>query len=649
MKKRVKETSTEQASQVSVMKASHDANQAAMRKLTAIVIAPTEKATGEGGTGKSEGLPEDPFYGIAREGKVVQPPFDLLVLAMLREHSAELGQCISALEINIDSTGHRFVSRLRMDDATKFSPTKEGQPDQASGENDDDDDDDDAKEKVQKKPGEITPTGEKPDPERDALLEAARLERIALINFFEYATDESFQMFRRKLRIDLESTGNAWFEIIRNSSGRIIGFTHLPSYQMRLGKLDVDPFLVDRPILELQADGSVRAKTIKQYRRFRRHVQSRAIRLRTMDVVDGHKTRWFKDFGDPRRLHKETGKFEDEMNEEKVPDNMLANEVIHLRIYSPRTPYGLPRYIGQLLTIYGDRSAEEINFTTLRNNNIPSMMLMVSDGHLTNDTIERIKSFMESNVQSSQNRSKILICQAESAEGEPGEQGGQVKLDLKPLTREQISDAMFQDYSKNNRDTIRRAFRIPPIFVGSTQDYTRATAESSRRLADEQIFEPERTEFDRLINRIIFPAMGITYHRFQSNTPNTTDNAQLVRILAGAEKTGGMTPAIARVMIENILGLDLPPFPKDFPQHMPFSLTMAEAVKNKADPTEPGQQVTALKQLEALGIIGGDGEINFDLEDFEDGNIAKGAEKLLALNRTAEMLWRAQGSKMASE
>ena len=208
---------------------------------------------------------------------------------------------------------------------------------------------------------------------------------------------------------------------------------------------------------------------------------------------------------------------------------------------------------------------------------------------------------------------------------------------------------MFQEYSKNNRDTIRRAFRIPPIFVGSTQDYTRATAESSRRLADEQIFEPERTEFDRLINRIIFPAMGIVYHRFQSNTPNTTDNAQLVRILAGAEKTGGMTPAIARVMIENILGLDLPPFPRDFPQNMPFSLTMAEAVKNKADPTEPGQQVTALKQLETLGILGDSGEVTFSLEDLEDENVAKGAEKLLALNRAAEIIWRGQGSKMAEK
>jgi capsid portal protein len=99
------------------------------------------------------------------------------------------------------------------------------------------------------------------------------------------------------------------------------------------------------------------------------------------------------------------------------------------------------------------------------------------------------------------------------------------------------------------------------------------------------------------MNRLFFPEMGIQYHRFRSNSPNTTDNTQLVAILSGAEKTGGMTPRIARNMLEEILGDELPQFPKDFPADLPFSMLMAEAVKNKADPTEPGQQVTAIKRL----------------------------------------------------
>lgn len=625
-------------------KKSHEANQEALREIGIVILDPTEKSVGEGGRAKSEKLPEDPFSGLSNQGKVIQPPFDLLVLAMLREHSCELGQCIEALEINMAATGHRFISRLRIDDVAGYTPAADTTEAPGQGE----EEEEEGGESVKKAP-EFSDT-DILEADRKRILAAAHAEKVHLINFFEYSTEESFTAFRRRLRVDLESTGNAWFEVMRNGKGDIAGFTHLPSYQMRLGRMDSEPFLVDRPILELQLDGSVVAKTVKQYRRFRRHVQSRSIRLRTMDVVDGNKVRWYKDFGDPRNVNKNTGEYETE--EKPIPECDRANEVVHLKIYSPRTPYGLPRYIGQLLTIYGDRSAEEINFQTFRNNNIPSMVLMVSNGYLPKTTLKRIESFLESNVQTSQNRSRILILQAVGNQAEDQEGQQPVKLEMKPLTREQISDAMFQDYSKNNRSSIRRAFRLPPIFVGVSEDYTRATAESSRRLADEQIFEPERAEFDRMMNRIIFPAMGIVYHRYKSNTPNTTDNTQLVRILAGAEKTGGMTPEIARVMIEDILGIDLPPFPKGFPSSTPFSLTMAEAVKNKADPTEPGQQVTAMKQqaevfkqLESLGIIGENGEVDteVDEEDLAGDSIMKTASKLLALQRATELLWRVQG------
>jgi capsid portal protein len=171
--------------------------------------------------------------------------------------------------------------------------------------------------------------------------------------------------------------------------------------------------------------------------------------------------------------------------------------------------------------------------------------------------------------------------------------------------------------------------------VGRSDDYSKSTAESSRRLADEQVFSPERDEFDALINRFLFPEMGVIYHKFKSSTPNTTDNALLVKILATAEKTGGITPRIARNVMQQILGEALPDFPADFPADVPFSLTMAQAVKNMADPAEPGQQVTALK---ALGIVFGDNGMDLDIDDDTDElTIAK---KLLGLQKSVEELWK---------
>lgn len=601
---------------------SNRANKTVLRKLRAHVVG-VEKAGAQNGItnnkvqpGQSEAIPEEPFYALGHMGRIILPPFDMLTLSMLIENNSELGQCIEAMETNVDATGHRFVSRLRLEDS-------------ALPMNDYD------KEKIAI------------EPEQQKLLDESKKEKVRLINFFTYATKESFISFRRKLRKDIETTGNAYFEVIRNMAGEIQGFTHLPSYQVRLGKLEEDQVETTRKILELQVDGSVKIKDQKVITRFRTFVQSRFINQgRTNSSITGHKVVWFKEFGDNRIYSKIDGK-----RKKNIPIKDRATEIVHLKLYSPRSPYGLPRYIGNLLSIFGDRAAEEINWITFKNNNIPSMVFLVSNGQLTEASIKRIESFVESQIQGSDNRSKFLIVEAEKLGDEEGEDGGQVKISIESLTKDQHNDAMFQAYSVNNQDKIRRCYRLPPIFVGKAKDYNKSTADSSRRLADEQIFKPERDEFDECMNRYVFPEMGVVYHRYKSNTPNTTDNQQLVKILAGAEKTGGMTPRIARFMLEDILGLDLPDFPPDFPADVPFSMTITQAAKNQADPTEPSQQVTAMKTLKSFNILDDEGELDFSelgldtLDEDDPESVFQVAKKLLSLNRAAEIIWRQRAAE----
>ncbi len=114
--------------------------------------------------------------------------------------------------------------------------------------------------------------------------------------------------------------------------------------------------------------------------------------------------------------------------------------------------------------------------------------------------------------------------------------------------------------------------------------------------------------------------MGVHFHSFRSNSPNTTDNAQLVQILSAAERTGGMTPRIARDVISQVLGKQLPPFkfPDQLNPDLPFSLAMAQAVKNVGNPAEVGQQLTALKALGVIGEESTDTEIQKVLGDFAE-------------------------------
>jgi len=551
--------------------------------------------------GKPKDLPEDPIEALTLAGDIIEPPFDLMTLATLPEHSTELTPCLDAMVQNIDGFGFRLIPRIKV--AQRHAAPLQG----------------------------------------TAQIDAEKLsaERVALENFFAYATlDNSFVEFRKRIRVDMESTGNAYFEVIRSSSGKVQGFTHIPSYQMRLGRQEPDPVLIKMPILQLQPGGEVTTQEMPVWRRFRRFVQSKAIQRRNLSFVGGYQLRYFKEFGDPRQYNFETGELLTPEKLASVPPEQRANEMVHFKLYSPRSPYGLPRFIGNLLSIMGDRASEEINYVTFRNNNVPSMLVLVSNGQLTEESIKRLRDFVESQIQGSDNYSKFILLEAEGVM--EGDEGGQVKIDVKPLTQTQHLDALFQNYSKNNQDKIRRCFRLPPIFVGRSDDYTRATAEASRQLADEQIFAPERDAFDNWVNRILFPEMGVVYHKFKSNSPNTTDNAELTKILAGAERTGGMTPRIARMMLEDILGQELPDFPesKSFDPDLPFSLLMAEAVKNQANPAEPGQQLTAIKTINALTAS------DIPLFNVSEDEVA---QKLLSLRSKLESEWRAQSGGLPEE
>lgn len=545
----------------------------------------------------STAIPSDPLSSLAARGEIIEPPFDLFTLAMLGEHSSELGPCVEAMEVNIDGYGHRFIPHHACD---PHNPNTS----------------DDLKQRV---------------------LE----ERVRLENWFNYATlEDPFVVFRRKLRKDLELTGNAYCEVIRGTTGEIQGLQHIPSYHMRLGRTEERPVEVAMPFLELQTDRTYKVVQRKVWKRFRKYAQSRATYLRNLSALGGYKTIWFKEFQDPRVYDNKNGnRIDDPVMAAALPYDERANEMLHFRLYSSRSPYGLPRYIGNLISIFGDRASEEINYITFKNNNVPSMIVAVSNGQLTEGSIKRIEDFTESQIQGSDNWSKFLIIEAEgSAEGEDG---SQMKIDVKPLVDQQHKDALFQNYSEKNHDKIRRAFRLPEALVGSSAALTRATADTSRRLADEQIFAPERDVFDALINRRLFPDMGVVHHSYKTNSPSTTDNTQLVQILGIAEKSGGITPRIARGVLEEVLNRELPPFPKDFPTDVPFSMTMAEAVKNMADPTEPGQQVTALKRMfqasalkEWAGKAFEDENAAALLRDDEgDRDAADDAERLLAARR----------------
>lgn len=502
-------------------------------------------------------LPEDPWAQL--EGQVLSPPFNLTVLAGMPENGSELGSCIEAMVTNIDSFGHRLEPRSEVDDETP-----------------------------------------------DKIKKDLRNEERRAWNFFTNCTYDNmtFTMARRRMRKDLEATGNGYWEVIAKPSDPArtpVGVNHIPSQTVRLLAMDIAYTPYEEPYLEWVGDHEYHWKTRTAYKRFRRYVQ----------IKEGKKV-YFKEFGDPRHLHRETGEYE--TAEKPVPVNLRGTELIHFKLYCSSSPYGVPRWMGALFCVYGTRAADEINYVTFKNNHVPSMAILVSNGQLTQESIERVTEYIQAQVAGDDNRSKFVVI-----EGEPATEGlkesPNVKIDIKPLREVQQSDAMFVQYTKGNNERTRRSFRLPPLLVGAAEEYTRATADAARRVADEQVFQPERDEFDSTMDRTLLARLRIAAHHFKSNSPATTDTTELVNILAQSERTGGLTPNLARMIISSIFGRSLGRLKKTevdgttFDPDMPFTLTLAQAVKN-AGPVRQGTLPYNSKPAEDKGDVPGAAEPN---------------------------------------
>lgn len=461
--------------------------------------------------GASRAQEDDPYVRLAGGmAQIIEPPYDMSFLALAADNSSELGQNVRAMVTN----------------TVKFGWTLK----------------------------ETAEFAEMDDTEAEKHKEAIKAEKRALRAHLSAVHPKlSLTAIRSMAKFDKHLTGNGYLELIETPERKLIGINHVHGHTVRLTALDAEPIEIDVPVVV-----DFKIEKTKMATRFRRFVQMR-----------GQKLVWFREAGDPRFLDKDTGEFKAELPFEK-----RATALIHHRVYTMHTPYGIPEWIGALFAFHGTRAAEELNFNSLQNP-VPSMFIIVENGVLTPGSITRLKEFIEQVGRSASMTKAILL------EGEPSEEASphpqQFKIKVVPLTTMQVRDELYQEFTKNNRDTIRQTFRLPPIFVGRADDYTRATADVSRDIADEQVFAPDRDEDDELFNRwAVIGGWGSVYHVLKSMNPNITSDETLVKMANALEKSGGMTPRLANVIARDVLGRHAP-LPKEIDPDVPYSLQFARA------------------------------------------------------------------------
>lgn len=336
--------------------------------------------------------------------------------------------------------------------------------------------------------------------DEDTKLDEA--EKARLTEFFnEPYPGQSFVTIRRSLRRMVESAGYGVLEVLQNMDGDVLGLRNMDTLLMRFIKLD-EAVMVEKAITR---DG--KEATIQMMDRERRFVQ----RL-------GNKFYYYREYGSTRECNKHDGRWESDTY--KVPTEDRASQLIVFGVIpDARSPYFVPRWINNLPSVIGSRKAEEQNLEYFDAGGLPPAIIFIQGGTLASGVSDQLKTYLSGK---NKNKNRAVVVEAQSASGSM-DSAGQVKVTVERFGSIQANDSMYEKYDKNAEEHVRVAFRLPALFLGRTSDYNYATAVVAYMVAEEQVFQPERSEFDEVINKTIVRALGCKTARFQSK-PITLKN-----------------------------------------------------------------------------------------------------------------------------
>jgi PBSX family phage portal protein len=385
--------------------------------------------------------------GVSGSNLALQPPYPPKALKQLVSHNNILNQCVQAMEVNIDGTGHSFV------------PFEEGK-----------------------------------EPDKKEVEQAEAF-------FNEPYPGKSFVTIRRALRVDMEGIGYGFLEVLRNMAGEVVAIRHLEAQTMRLVRLGDQ---VQLPYTVMRDGKEVELKLNERPRRF----------VQAFGATAGTVTQqFFKEFNCPLHLNRNTGEWAKEG--EKLPLEVQATEILFFGVDKDATsPYFVPRWINQLPSVMGSRKAEEQNLEFLDSGGMPPAIIFIQGGSLVGDAATQLRTYLSN---SNRKKGRAVVVELASNSGSLDGAAGSVTAKVERFGAERANDAMYTNYDNACEEHVRVGFRLPPLFLGKSADYSFATATVAYQVAEAQVFQPERTEFDEMLNKTIMKALGFKTIKLKSN------------------------------------------------------------------------------------------------------------------------------------
>ena len=328
--------------------------------------------------------------------------------------------------------------------------------------------------------------------------------------------DQPLEGLFKQVLDDREVTGNAFLEVIRDDKGNVIQLERIKPELVQLSKPEADP------VLTKVVHKGKEKMVWKKFRKFK---------------VDKYV---FKEFGDPRGLDMLTGVATDDPRQQ-------AREILHLKIGTDH--WGIPRWIGNLVALLGARKAEELNFRYFTQGRHTPMAVLIKNGQLSEDAELALSSYTNE-IGNEAMQHKMLVLEAEKVTDGIDDKD-KVDIEIKSLADMLQTDALFLEYDDKVREKVLSSFRLPPVYVGLSQDYNRSTVEEAKRIAEEQVFQAEREALEDLFNRHLLASYQLKEVKIEVRGPELSNDELIIETLdkLGARFSDNEVRAIAGKLV----------------------------------------------------------------------------------------------------
>ena len=368
--------------------------------------------------------------------QIVQPPYNMLYLSQLYDVSPYHHSAVNAKVANVIGLGYKFEETYR----------------------------------TTQKVEEVMDNPKKLDKVRSKIEQAKEELRVYLESL---NSDDSFLENMKKVYTDLESTGNAYLEVGRTTTGKIGYIGHIPCTTMRIRR---------------HRDGFVQ-------------------------VVYNRYT-FFRNFGDLE-------------TPDQIGTDPQPNEVIHFKKFTPsNTYYGIPDILSAKNAVAGDEFAQRFNLDYFENKAVPRYIITVKGAKLTNESERKLLEFFQTGLKGRNHRTLYIPLPSDG-------ENARVEFNMEPIEAG-VQDSSFNNYAIENRDRILLAHRVPVSKLGMPANVSLANAKDADKTFKEQVCRPMQEELEYKLNKIISEFTDAFVLRFEElaltdeETQSRIDSAYLV-------------------------------------------------------------------------------------------------------------------------